>query len=215
MTATAADVGDCSKAGKVVGPQNAGNLSHCLPHHRLVEKTRRRRILAQVLPITAWDDSVFERILPSSRNRRSIQILASRQANQSSGRTISSIADDSIAASEMRACGPTRHHEPQESLSRKHAQRARQRSCICSASWSSRRSRNRGHRPYRSRAAQPGRAARRLARRAANQLAAGTMFWFIRNTLSGSYFTFNVASLASFAAPYAAVRRSGPSSEPR
>jgi hypothetical protein len=56
VTATAADVGDFSKSGKVVGPQNAGNLSRRLPHHRLVEKTGRLRILGQVLPITAWDD---------------------------------------------------------------------------------------------------------------------------------------------------------------
>src|SRR5687767_13314867 len=59
MTATAADVGDCSKGGKVVRPQNAGNLSRRLPHHRLVEKTGRLRILAQVLPVTTWDDSLL------------------------------------------------------------------------------------------------------------------------------------------------------------
>src|SRR4030095_12128060 len=59
MTATAADVSDCFKGGKVVGPQNAGNLPRRFPDHRLVEKTGRLRILAQVLPITAWDDSVL------------------------------------------------------------------------------------------------------------------------------------------------------------
>src|SRR5215510_8721792 len=56
MTAAAADIRDCSKGGKIIGLQDAGNLSGCFSHHRLVEKAGRFRILAEVLPITAWDD---------------------------------------------------------------------------------------------------------------------------------------------------------------
>src|ERR1700716_3066214 len=56
MTAAAADVSDCFKGGKVVGPQDAGNLSRSFSHHRLVEKTGRLRMFAEVLPITTRDD---------------------------------------------------------------------------------------------------------------------------------------------------------------
>src|SRR5687768_15680893 len=62
MTAAAANVGDGVKCRKVVAPQDAGNLSRSFPHHRLVEKTGRLRILAEVLPVTAWEDFLLNRL---------------------------------------------------------------------------------------------------------------------------------------------------------
>src|SRR5215208_7948639 len=88
MTATAADVGDCFKGGKVVGPQDAGNLSRLFPHHRLVEETGRLRVLAQVLPIAAWDDSLLNGL---PRPQRIGEIFKSspvdRQTNHSDKRS--------------------------------------------------------------------------------------------------------------------------------
>src|SRR5678815_2091813 len=56
MTAAAADVRDSSKWRKVIGVQNAGNLSRCLSHHRFIEKAGGFRIVAEILPVTAGDD---------------------------------------------------------------------------------------------------------------------------------------------------------------
>src|SRR5262245_2502169 len=56
MAAASADVRDSAKGGKVVALQDASNLSRCLSRHRLIEKTGRLRILAEILPITAWYD---------------------------------------------------------------------------------------------------------------------------------------------------------------
>src|SRR5262245_43050371 len=132
MTAAAADIGDCFKAGKIVGPQDAGNLSRRFSHHRLVEQTGGLRIFAEVPPKTAWYDFLLNGL---SGGQGIGEVLKSTPVHgQTDHADKRSHRLRMVRSQETRCRRMTPHAITsfKDAFSRKNAQRARQRSRMCS-----------------------------------------------------------------------------------